>query len=194
VDGGDHCEKRHGDVIAGERVCFGLRCYRRRRPIASRDVASIEPDRIPTRCRNDRARAVRFRDNQNGALSRPHDLDLGIVLCSRLKQCSQAGGSVISLTRQRPQPSQRHADRFPLGRLGSENGLPCESFLSLPKTINAPTIAVITALTERPARSLMAALADLRDHKSLRRSLLARAYPALEKACASLSSVAGSQK
>jgi hypothetical protein len=63
---GDHCEKRHGDVITGERVRFGLRCDRRRRPIARRDVAAIEPDRIQTRCRNDRARAVRFRNNQTG--------------------------------------------------------------------------------------------------------------------------------
>jgi hypothetical protein len=94
----------------------------------------------------------------------------------------------------RPQQNDTPQLSSYLGRLGSENGLPYESFLSLPKTINAPTIAVITALTERPARSLMAALADVRDHKSLRRPLLARAYPPLEKACASLSSVAGSEK
>jgi hypothetical protein len=63
VDGGDR-EKRHSDVIARERVRFGLRCYWRQ-AIARRNVAAIEPDRIQTRCRDDGARA-RLRANQTG--------------------------------------------------------------------------------------------------------------------------------
>ncbi|WP_235733235.1 aconitase family protein [Mycolicibacterium neoaurum] len=44
-----------------------------------------------------------------------HDLDLGVDDHFRLKQCSPAGGSVISVPLENHDLHQRHADRFPLG-------------------------------------------------------------------------------
>jgi hypothetical protein len=56
-------EKRHGDVIAGERVRFDLRCYWRRRPLGGEmsppsNRTGFRPDAAMT------AHGPRFRDNQ----------------------------------------------------------------------------------------------------------------------------------
>jgi hypothetical protein len=44
-----------------------------------------------------------------------HDLELGVDTHSRVRQCSPAGGSAISLPRAQAKTRQRRADRIPLG-------------------------------------------------------------------------------
>src|SRR5271168_4204483 len=63
--GGDN--ERHSDVIAGERMCFGLRYYWRRRP--SRGEMSPSSNRTGfSRCRNDGARAQVSRQSNGSRL------------------------------------------------------------------------------------------------------------------------------
>jgi hypothetical protein len=90
--GGDR-EKRHGDVIARERACFGLRCCWRRRPsrgeMYRHHRTGPDSDHMPRR----RRAGPRVRDNQTGrscGTGLPGERSLSALWHGRIALCYSA--------------------------------------------------------------------------------------------------------